>query len=218
MSDQLEAITLHAPSPTNSNRQPATGEPGRSYPVTHRRRRAAAAAAHAAFEAWRRTAFAERAAMMREAAAVLRRRKDEFAALMTDEMGKTVTDGRAEVDKCASACEHFAEHAAGYLAREPVDIDGAEAFVTFNPLGVVLAVMPWNFPFWQVFRFAAPALMAGNGARAQARQQRAGLRAGDRVGVPRGRLPRATCSRTAADAEQRGQGADRGRPMSPPSR
>ncbi|MGZ5761357.1 MAG: aldehyde dehydrogenase family protein, partial [Caldimonas sp.] len=81
---------------------------------------------------------------------------------MTDEMGKTVTDGRAEIDKCASACEHFASHAAGYLGRESVAIEGAKAFVAFNPLGVVLAVMPWNFPFWQVFRFAAPALMAGN--------------------------------------------------------
>ena len=83
---------------------------------------------------------------------------------MTAEMGKTVTDGRAEVDKCAGACEYFAEHAAAYLAREPVgDRRRAKAFVTFDPLGVVLAVMPWNFPFWQVFRFAAPALMAGNG-------------------------------------------------------
>ncbi len=101
---------------------------------------------------------------MRSAAAVLKRRRAEFAALMTDEMGKTVTDGLAEVDKCATACEHFADQAASYLARVPVAIDGAEAFVTFNPLGVVLAVMPWNFPFWQVFRFAAPTLMAGNGA------------------------------------------------------
>ena len=144
---------------------PATGEPGRSYPEnTVDDARAAAAAAHAAFEAWRRTAFAKRAAMMREAGAILRRRKDEFAALMTDEMGKTLTEGRAEIEKCATQCDWFAEHAEGYLAPEPVDIGGPEAFVTFNPLGVILAVMPWNFPFWQVFRFAAPALMAGNGA------------------------------------------------------
>ena len=102
---------------------------------------------------------------MREAAAVLRRRSDEFAALMTEEMGKTLDDGRAEIEKCAFNCDWFAEHAESYLAREPVELgDGAEAFVTFNPLGVVLAVMPWNFPFWQVFRFAAPALMAGNAA------------------------------------------------------
>ena len=108
-------------------------------------------------------AFDERSRLMRSAATVLRSRKEELAALMTSEMGKTVTDGRAEIEKCASACDHFAAHAAGYLAREPIEIEGAKAFVTFNPLGVVLAVMPWNFPFWQVFRFAAPALMAGNG-------------------------------------------------------
>ncbi|MEO6581601.1 MAG: NAD-dependent succinate-semialdehyde dehydrogenase [Sphingomicrobium sp.] len=126
--------------------------------------RAAAAAARAAFEQWRRTAFAERSTRMREAAAVLRRRSSEFVALMTEEMGKTVTEGRAEIEKCAFQCDWFADHAEEYLASEPVDIAGPEAFVAFNPIGVVLAVMPWNFPFWQVFRFAAPALMAGNGA------------------------------------------------------
>jgi succinate-semialdehyde dehydrogenase/glutarate-semialdehyde dehydrogenase len=83
---------------------------------------------------------------------------------MTAEMGKTLDDGRAEVEKCAGQCDWFADNAAAYLADEPVAIDEAEVFVTFNPLGVVLAVMPWNFPFWQVFRFAVPALMAGNGA------------------------------------------------------
>jgi succinate-semialdehyde dehydrogenase/glutarate-semialdehyde dehydrogenase len=79
-------------------------------------------------------------------------------------MGKTFDDGRSEVEKCAFQCDWFADNAERYLARQPVDIGGPEAFVTYNPLGVVLAVMPWNFPFWQVFRFAAPALMAGNGA------------------------------------------------------
>ena len=82
---------------------------------------------------------------------------------MTDEMGKTLDDGRAEVEKCAFHCDWFADHAAEYLAGEQADIGGGEAFVTFNPLGVVLAIMPWNFPFWQVFRAVAPALMAGNG-------------------------------------------------------
>lgn len=144
---------------------PATGEPGRSYQEhSIDDGRAAAAAARAAFRDWRRTAFADRAAPMREAGAILRRRSNEFAALMTEEMGKTVTEGRAEIEKCAFQCDWFAEHAQSYLAPEPVDIGGPEAFVTFNPLGVVLAVMPWNFPFWQVFRFAAPALMAGNAA------------------------------------------------------
>src|SRR3954465_10963677 len=83
---------------------------------------------------------------------------------MTAEMGKTLSDGRAEVEKCAVQCDWFADHAHEYLAEERADIGGPEAFVTYNPLGVVLAVMPWNFPFWQVFRFVAPALMAGNGA------------------------------------------------------
>jgi succinate-semialdehyde dehydrogenase/glutarate-semialdehyde dehydrogenase len=83
---------------------------------------------------------------MRAAAAVLRGRADEFAALMTDEMGKTLTEGRAEIEKCAFNCDWFADNAELYLAREPIDLGGPEAFVTFNPLGVVLAVMPWNFP------------------------------------------------------------------------
>jgi len=144
---------------------PATLQPGKSYPG-HSAQDAAdkAAGAAEAQRAWRRTGFDERARFMRAAGAVLRVRRDELAALMTSEMGKTVADGRAEIEKCASACEHFAAHAARYLARQTVEIEGAKAFVAFNPLGVVLAVMPWNFPFWQVFRFAAPALMAGNGA------------------------------------------------------
>jgi succinate-semialdehyde dehydrogenase/glutarate-semialdehyde dehydrogenase len=144
---------------------PATGEAGKSYQETSLdEAHAAAAAAHKAFLTWRRTSFAERGAIIHKAAEILRARKDEFARLMTEEMGKTVTDGRAEVEKCAFHCDWFADHAEEYLAKEPVDFDGEEAFVTFNPIGVVLAVMPWNFPFWQVIRFAAPALMAGNGA------------------------------------------------------
>ena len=144
---------------------PATGQRGKSYDQhSIDDARSAAAAAHQAFLDWRRTSFDERSTVIRKAAQVLRARKDEFARLMTEEMGKTLTDGRAEGEKCASHCDWFADHAQNYLADEPVDIGGGEAFVTFNPLGVVLAVMPWNFPFWQVFRFAAPALMAGNGA------------------------------------------------------
>jgi succinate-semialdehyde dehydrogenase/glutarate-semialdehyde dehydrogenase len=144
---------------------PATEQPGKSYPETSLNdAHDAAAAAHQAFLKWRRTSFAERSAVIRKTAEILRARRDEFARLMTDEMGKTLTDGRAEVEKCAFHCDWFADHAETYLGDEPVDFDGEEAFVTFNPLGIVLAVMPWNFPFWQVFRFAAPALMAGNGA------------------------------------------------------
>jgi succinate-semialdehyde dehydrogenase/glutarate-semialdehyde dehydrogenase len=96
------------------------------------------------------------------AAALLRERTEALATLMADEMGKPVTQGRAEVGKCAWVCEHYAEHAEGYLADRAVVTEHAEAFVTHQPLGVVLAIMPWNFPLWQVFRAAAPTLMAGN--------------------------------------------------------
>ena len=144
---------------------PATGQPGRTYHETSLEdARDAATAARKAFLSWRRTSFADRSAIIHNAAEVLRARKDEFARLMTEEMGKTISDGRAEVDKCVMHCDWFADHAQDYLADEPVEMDGGETFVTFNPLGVVLAVMPWNFPFWQVLRFAVPALMAGNGA------------------------------------------------------
>ena len=143
---------------------PATGQAGRSYNWhTPEQACKAAAAADTAFRAWRRTSFSERSAIIGKAAQILRARKDEFARLMTEEMGKTVDDGRAEIEKCAFQCGWFADHAERYLTDEPTDIGGGEAFVTFNPLGVILAIMPWNFPFWQVFRAAVPALMAGNG-------------------------------------------------------
>jgi succinate-semialdehyde dehydrogenase/glutarate-semialdehyde dehydrogenase len=99
---------------------------------------------------------------MRNAAAVLEERAGAYARLMAEEMGKPVRDGRAEARKCAWVCEHYAENAERFLADEPVETDARASFVAFRPLGVVLAVMPWNFPFWQVFRFAAPGLMAGN--------------------------------------------------------
>jgi len=158
--DQLQRSAPPAFGPVN----PATGEPGRSF-KGHSANEAAeiAAATRAAFEEWRSIHFEERAARMRAAADVLRRRRDEFAVLMALEMGKPVSVGGAEIDKCVFNCEHFAAEAANYLGRETVAIEGATAFVSFAPLGVVLAVMPWNFPFSQVFRFAAPALMAGNG-------------------------------------------------------
>ena len=169
MTDQLESPDVR-PSEEGETRRlrivdPATGNPGREYDEhSIEQARAAAAAAREAFRKWRRTSFADRAAVMHLAAALLRERQDELARLMIDEMGKPLDDGRAEVEKCAFNCDWFADHAEEYLAREPRDVGGTEAFVTFNPLGVVLAIMPWNFPLWQVFRFAAPALMAGNGA------------------------------------------------------
>ena len=143
---------------------PATNEPGEAYdPHTIDDAKAAAKAARAAFLDWRKTSVGQRSGVLHKAAEILRARKDELARLMTDEMGKTVTDGRAEVEKCAFHCDWFADHAEEYLRHEPADIGGGEAFIAFNPIGIVLAVMPWNFPFWQVFRAAAPALMAGNG-------------------------------------------------------
>jgi succinate-semialdehyde dehydrogenase/glutarate-semialdehyde dehydrogenase len=123
---------------------------------------AALTEAHQAFLAWRLTPFAHRSGLMRNAASILRAEKDRFALLMADEMGKPIRDGRAEAEKCASGCLYYAEHAERFLTPEKVATDAKDSYVAFNPLGVVLAVMPWNFPFWQVFRFAAPALMAGN--------------------------------------------------------
>jgi succinate-semialdehyde dehydrogenase/glutarate-semialdehyde dehydrogenase len=99
---------------------------------------------------------------MRKAAKILRENVDEYAMLMAQEMGKPVKDGRAEANKCAWVCDYYAENAVFFLKTEPAQTDAARSFISFQPLGVVLAVMPWNFPFWQVFRFAAPALMAGN--------------------------------------------------------
>jgi succinate-semialdehyde dehydrogenase/glutarate-semialdehyde dehydrogenase len=118
--------------------------------------------AHAAFLSWRKTGFAQRAPLMHAAARVLRARARELAQLMAREMGKPVRGGMAEIEKCAGGCDFFADNAERFLARENIETEASRSFVTFNPLGVVLAVMPWNFPFWQVFRFAAPGLMAGN--------------------------------------------------------
>jgi len=115
-----------------------------------------------AWLAWRGTSFAERAALMKKAAQVLRDNVDVYARTMALEMGKPISEGRAEVNKCAFCCEHYADHAEGYLADEVIASDASKSYVAHRPLGVILAVMPWNFPFWQVFRFAAPALMAGN--------------------------------------------------------
>ncbi|WP_374573020.1 NAD-dependent succinate-semialdehyde dehydrogenase [Phenylobacterium sp.] len=144
---------------------PASGEPGERY-AGHTRAEALARAAdaRAAFETWRRTSFSERAALMRQAAGVLRARRNEFASLMTAEMGKVLTEGRAEIEKCAANCDYFADNAETFLSPQGVDMGGPKARIVFRPLGTVLAVMPWNFPFWQVFRFAAPTLMAGNTA------------------------------------------------------
>ncbi len=115
-----------------------------------------------AFEQWREKSYAERGGCMRAAAGVLRGKSTEFAELMTVEMGKPITGAEAEVEKCAAACEFFADRAGEMLKPRPMASDATRSFVRFDPLGSILAVMPWNFPFWQLFRFAAPSLMAGN--------------------------------------------------------
>jgi succinate-semialdehyde dehydrogenase / glutarate-semialdehyde dehydrogenase len=142
---------------------PATGEVLATFEaltandVEQRLRKAADA-----FELNRNRSFRERAERMNRAAEILERRADELARTITLEMGKPLAAAVAEVRKCAMVCRHYAEHAEQYLAPEHIPTEARESYVRFDPLGVVLAVMPWNFPFWQVFRFAAPALMAGN--------------------------------------------------------
>jgi len=125
---------------------------------------AAIADADAAFRAWREVPISDRAIPLRALARILRDHKDRYARLITTEMGKPITEALAEIEKCAWNCEFYADHAAEYLADEFVETNARASYVAFEPLGVILAVMPWNFPFWQVVRFLAPALMAGNAA------------------------------------------------------
>jgi len=114
------------------------------------------------FVQYRETSFAERSEWLQNAAKILEDEKEQFGKLLTLEMGKTLKSAIAEVEKCATVCRYYAEHGAEFLKDEPGQTDASRSFVRYQPLGVILAVMPWNFPFWQVFRFAAPALMAGN--------------------------------------------------------
>jgi succinate-semialdehyde dehydrogenase/glutarate-semialdehyde dehydrogenase len=142
---------------------PSTGELIASYDEhdsAEVERRLAAAAAGYAY--WRQTSPDTRAEGVSSAAAVLRQQRQELAGQMTLEMGKPIAEAEAEIDKCAWVCDFYAENGAGFLAPEPIATDATESFVRYDPIGAVLAVMPWNFPFWQVFRFAAPALVAGN--------------------------------------------------------
>ena len=143
---------------------PTTGTPLETYEALSAEAAAAALAeVDRAFQAWRRTDIAERAGLLRAVARALRERVDALAGLMTKEMGKPITQGRAEVQKCAWVCDYYAEHGAAFLTPEEIVTDARRSLVAYQPLGVVLAVMPWNFPLWQVFRAAVPALMAGNG-------------------------------------------------------
>jgi succinate-semialdehyde dehydrogenase/glutarate-semialdehyde dehydrogenase len=144
---------------------PATGETLATYEeMTSDEVRSIIGKVHEAYLGWRLTSFRSRAAVMHQAAQVLRSNAAEYARLMAEEMGKPVRDGVAEVQKCAVGCDYYAENAEHFLAPEIAKTEARKSFVAFRPLGIVLAVMPWNFPFWQVFRFAAPGLMAGNAA------------------------------------------------------
>jgi succinate-semialdehyde dehydrogenase / glutarate-semialdehyde dehydrogenase len=143
---------------------PATGALSRTFPeMDEREVDAILTAAVAAQRAWARRPLADRAVPMRRVAALLRERAQDYARLMALEMGKPLKDGAGEVNKCALACEYYADHAEAQLTPRLEPSDAGKSYVRYDPLGVVLAVMPWNFPFWQVFRFIAPHLMAGNG-------------------------------------------------------
>jgi succinate-semialdehyde dehydrogenase/glutarate-semialdehyde dehydrogenase len=142
---------------------PASGTPVSSYAETQRNELSQIIErAHQAHLGWRHVSFRDRAVPMKKAGQILRDRARDYARLMAEEMGKPFKDGVAEAEKCATCCDYFAEHAERHLADEIVATDARKSYVAFRPLGVVLAVMPWNFPFWQVIRFAAPGLMAGN--------------------------------------------------------
>ena len=115
-----------------------------------------------AFRSFRKTPFADRTRWMIQAAEILESEKEAIGRLMTLEMGKTLPSAIAEAEKCAATCRYYAENAARFLADEPIATSAANSYIRYQPIGIVLAVMPWNFPFWQVFRFVAPGLMAGN--------------------------------------------------------
>ena len=145
------------------SKNPTTGETiGRFEENTPAEVEQKLATAASAFQHHRRSSLLERAERMHRVAELLRAGRPRLARMMTEEMGKTLKSAGAEVEKCASCCEHYAQHTGHYLQDRPLHIDGVRAYVHHLPLGALLAVMPWNFPFWQVIRFAAPALMAGN--------------------------------------------------------
>jgi succinate-semialdehyde dehydrogenase / glutarate-semialdehyde dehydrogenase len=144
---------------------PANGQTIATY-TEHSERQAGEilTAAQQAFHPWMEVPLEERCALLRNAARLLRDHKGRYAERMTLEMGKPITESEAEIEKCAWVCDYYAENAPRFLADEPIETDASESYVSFDPLGTVLAIMPWNFPFWQVFRFVAPTLTAGNTA------------------------------------------------------
>src|SRR5689334_17697986 len=142
---------------------PATGELLRSFePLSDSQIEAKIQTAAATFLKFRKLTFADRGRMMTHAANILEDEKEALGRLMTTEMGKTLSSAIAEAAKCATACRYYADNAEQFLADELVETSASRSYIHYQPLGVILAVMPWNFPFWQVFRFIAPGLMAGN--------------------------------------------------------
>lgn len=142
---------------------PTTGESRGTAPsMTSEQAQSLLDGAQQAFTDWSKSDFERRANLLREMAKILRARASTLGSLATEEMGKPVKQGEAEAEKCAWVCEYYADHGEEFLANEPVETDARRSYVHYEPLGVVLAIMPWNFPYWQFFRFAAPAIMAGN--------------------------------------------------------
>ncbi|MGF1539422.1 MAG: NAD-dependent succinate-semialdehyde dehydrogenase [Pleurocapsa sp.] len=142
---------------------PATGKKVKTFnPLTDEELEAKLSLASSAFESYRQTIMTQRSQWLNRAADILEQDKLKFARIMTEEMGKPIKSAIAEVEKCALVCRFYSKKAVEFLADVEIVSDASKSFVTYQPLGVILAVMPWNFPFWQVFRFAAPALMAGN--------------------------------------------------------
>lgn len=148
---------------TITSLNPATGQPIKSYQtLSHSDVTTKIDLASQAFRSWQTTTFAHRTQLLRKIAKILHADRPKLAALMTVEMGKRVSEGLAEIDKCALVCEYYGQNAQAILQYEIVKTEAKSSYISFSPLGVVLAIMPWNFPFWQVFRAAAPAIMAGN--------------------------------------------------------
>ena len=144
---------------------PATGEVIETYPeMSASEVDAIIEKTYAAYHDGREKSFEDRAKHMNKAAELLEKNKEDYAQLMAQEMGKPITSGRAEIDKCVWVCRHYAEHAADYLQPKPIKTEKSKSYIVYRPQGIIFAIMPWNFPFWQVFRFAAPNLMAGNAA------------------------------------------------------
>ena len=142
---------------------PATGQTVHEYDaVSDDGAKEIVDAAHAAFLGWRETSFDTRAKALSKAASLLRADKEALGRLMTEEMGKPLKQAVAEIEKCALGCDYYADHGARLLEPQVIQTDARKSYVSYRPLGVVLAIMPWNFPSWQTFRFAAPNLMAGN--------------------------------------------------------